>query len=305
MAELSYIKINLSWLEETQRLTHSEKGRLMDALIAYAKGDGETGERLPGNEAFVFPFFKTQIDHDRAEAEWYEKEAERYSARQSENGKKGGRPRKATAFSENPKKPPLFVANGDKGDEEGSIAISIDNNMAITPEDSSNLGDSSGVKQLKKQPPVAPQPHRQGDFDRFWASYPKKVGKQAALKAFDRARKIAPVDTMLAALARQRESDQWKRDNGRYIPNPATWLNQGRWDDELATQEQSGQEQQHLHPAQKEYPPTTGHMVPYKDYLDYMLKEKAYERDRLVDWRNMRVPEGVAGLYDAVLSGRA
>ena len=28
-------------------------------------------------------------------------------------------------------------------------------------------------------------------------------------------------------------SAQWQRDNGQYIPHPATWLNQGRWDDEL------------------------------------------------------------------------
>ena len=38
---------------------------------------------------------------------------------------------------------------------------------------------------------------------------------------------------MLEALTRQRGSDQWTRDNGRYIPNPSTWLNQERWSDEL------------------------------------------------------------------------
>jgi hypothetical protein len=37
---------------------------------------------------------------------------------------------------------------------------------------------------------------------------------------------------MLEAIKEQKASDQWKRDNGQYIPNPATWLNQGRWDDE-------------------------------------------------------------------------
>ena len=37
---------------------------------------------------------------------------------------------------------------------------------------------------------------------------------------------------MLEAIKEQTASEQWKRDNGQYIPNPATWLNQGRWDDE-------------------------------------------------------------------------
>ena len=30
----------------------------------------------------------------------------------------------------------------------------------------------------------------------------------------------------------QKLSRQWQKDGGQYIPNPATWLNQGRWEDE-------------------------------------------------------------------------
>lgn len=37
---------------------------------------------------------------------------------------------------------------------------------------------------------------------------------------------------MLVALARQRNSDDWQRDDGRYIPHPTTWLNGRRWEDE-------------------------------------------------------------------------
>ena len=73
-----------------------------------------------------------------------------------------------------------------------------------------------------------------GAFDQFWREYPKKVGKQAAIKAFKRVK--VPVDTLLTAIDRQKRGDQWSRDNGRYIPNPATWLNQGRWEDELEVQ---------------------------------------------------------------------
>jgi hypothetical protein len=42
---------------------------------------------------------------------------------------------------------------------------------------------------------------------------------------------------MLEAIKEQKASDQWKRDNGQYIPNPATWLNQGRWEDEATETE--------------------------------------------------------------------
>lgn len=71
---------------------------------------------------------------------------------------------------------------------------------------------------------------RADDFKRFWQAYPRKVGKQAARKAFDRV--DVPVEQLLAALERQRADPQWRRENGRFIPHPVTWLNQGRWEDE-------------------------------------------------------------------------
>lgn len=70
------------------------------------------------------------------------------------------------------------------------------------------------------------------DFEVFWQAYPKKVGKQAAQKSFAKAIKQTDLQTLLAAIERQKRGSQWSRDNGQYIPNPATWLNQGRWEDE-------------------------------------------------------------------------
>ena len=71
-------------------------------------------------------------------------------------------------------------------------------------------------------------------FDEFWKAYPKKVGKGYAYECF---KKIKPsrklLDTMLEAIAKQKKSDMWKRDKGQYIPNPSTWLNQKRWEDDL------------------------------------------------------------------------
>jgi hypothetical protein len=70
-------------------------------------------------------------------------------------------------------------------------------------------------------------------FDMFWEEYPKKVGKEAARKAFIKAKSKVDLNTILQAIKTQKTSEQWQRDNGQYIPNPATWLNQGRWQDEL------------------------------------------------------------------------
>lgn len=71
-------------------------------------------------------------------------------------------------------------------------------------------------------------------FQQFWLVYPKKVGRLAALRVWGRLRPDEELhNRILAAVAKQAESVQWQRDNGAYIPNPETWLRQGRWDDEL------------------------------------------------------------------------
>ena len=79
--------------------------------------------------------------------------------------------------------------------------------------------------------PVAPPP--ESKFDLFWQAYPKKVGKEAARKAFSRVK--APLESLLTAIERQKCGNQWLTENGRFIPNPATWLNQGRWEDDVTS----------------------------------------------------------------------
>lgn len=71
-------------------------------------------------------------------------------------------------------------------------------------------------------------------FDEFWNAYPRKVGKGAAEQTF---KKYKPSDELLkivlTAIDEQKHSEQWRKDSGKYIPNPATWLNQKRWEDEV------------------------------------------------------------------------
>ncbi len=70
------------------------------------------------------------------------------------------------------------------------------------------------------------------DFMKFWNLYPKKTGKGDALKSW---KKLKPSDklqtTILISVGLHISSPQWKKDKGRYIPNPATFLNQRRFDD--------------------------------------------------------------------------
>lgn len=71
-------------------------------------------------------------------------------------------------------------------------------------------------------------------FDQFWEAYPKKVGKVDARKAWKKAKITGEIfDKIMTAIKDAKASEQWQRENGRFIPNPSTWINQGRWDDEL------------------------------------------------------------------------
>lgn len=73
--------------------------------------------------------------------------------------------------------------------------------------------------------------------------YPKKKSKANAVRAFN---KLKPdeelLQTMLTAIEAQKSTQEWKKDNGQFIPMPATWLNSRRWEDEIPIQDNGGEE---------------------------------------------------------------
>jgi hypothetical protein len=71
------------------------------------------------------------------------------------------------------------------------------------------------------------------DFLSFWKAYPRKVAKPEAWKAWKKLNGTRPsISEILKAIEEQKNSPQWIRDGGQFIPYPATWINQGRWTDE-------------------------------------------------------------------------
>ncbi len=71
----------------------------------------------------------------------------------------------------------------------------------------------------------------QEGFDEFWKAYPKKMAKPAALKAF-RAAKIKDIKPLLDDIEACKDTESWQKSNGQFIPYPATYLNQRRWEKE-------------------------------------------------------------------------
>ena len=91
-----YIMLYYDFLEGVDALDMAERGRLVTALLEYARGGGSPGSTLVGNERFLFPVYRMQLDRD---AEAYENRCRQNAA----NGAKGGRPpkgKKQTVISE-------------------------------------------------------------------------------------------------------------------------------------------------------------------------------------------------------------
>lgn len=193
-----YLKLFVDARERYKKLSDAEFGRLIRAALTY-KADG-VEMSLTGREELMWDGLKLDIDRDN------ERQMSVNKSR-VEAGRKGAESR-WQKDGKNSKCHLPYSKNGyDKDKEEGKDK----------EEDKDNL------------PPKSPQGER---FERFWACYPRKVGKGNARKIFA---KLKPSEEMLGrmilAVELAKQSPQWQRDGGQYIPYPATWLNQERWED--------------------------------------------------------------------------
>lgn len=69
-------------------------------------------------------------------------------------------------------------------------------------------------------------------FDAFWDLFPLKVKKSKAQESWVKQRCSEVQDRIITAVQAQRNSNDWTKDNGQFIPHPTTYLNQRRWEDE-------------------------------------------------------------------------
>ena len=205
--ERSQFTFYRSFASAIQRIRKDvDRAKAYDAICNYAL-DGKEPDLsgLPDAAAIAFELIKPNLDA---------------SKRKAETGKRG-----ATAKQEK-----------SSGKPQASRKQTVSK-----PEANAKQGETSSKKEkekeIEKESEIENECYRNppSPFDRFWLAYPRKVGKADAKKAFAKVK--VPTETLLTAIERQKCSEQWTTENGRFIPNPATWLNQGRWEDELAAPE--------------------------------------------------------------------
>ena len=111
-------------------------------------------------------------------------------------------------------------------------------------------GEVEGEVEKKHRAPSAPsvpaipaqvqlhQETRDAAFEVFWEEWPRKQAKGSARKAWQKI-PISEYPAIMAGLEKWKKSEQWQRN---VIPNPATWLNGKRWEDQDIPQARIGAE---------------------------------------------------------------
>lgn len=132
------------------------------------------------------------------------------------NGLKGGRP-KANPLGSVQKPSGLSAQNPDGTQDEpkakASQPLTSNQNLKTSRASRSDLAER---------------------FDQFWAAYPKKKSRGDAEKAWATLRPDEQLhDRLLQAIERAKTSADWRRENGQFIPYPATWLRAKGWEDAI------------------------------------------------------------------------
>ncbi|MGA0999724.1 MAG: hypothetical protein ACO3RQ_09320 [Litorivicinaceae bacterium] len=167
------------------------------------------------------------------------------------------------------------------------------NQQVTTPKEGNK--DNKGNK-VRKENPQTPKGADDG-FEQFWKSYPKKIGKGAAEKAWQKTK--PELNAILGALTWQTRSEAWTKDGGQYIPNPATYINQRRWEDEPTCNVNGS----HLPPGER--PPENWRNV----YLEALSDEErlncggvAPDWKTLPEWAKKRIREEIEEKSNFVLT---
>lgn len=183
-------------LSSIDLMTDDEAGKMFKAIITHVDGDQV---ELPRELQFAFIPIQNQLNRD---IEKYEK----FVQKQRDNGAKGGRPKKE---EEKPNNPSLSSETQEKPNN------LVTDNVTVTD-----------TKVTKSKITFS-----QTEFDRFWKIYPKKVKRKEVIKKFKARNLCRIVDVMIADVENRMKND--KRWLDGFIPDPTTYVNGDRWEDEV------------------------------------------------------------------------
>lgn len=210
---MDWFKMQTVWGASVERLSDAEAGRFIKALYAFVR-DGEEYEGSSGRED---PTIWLALEALRGDIESFKQK----EANQKEQEEALKEKRRIAAQAR-------WAKQNDASECKTMQVHSGASDAEICNASASENKNKNKDIDNKHKPPISPL------FADFWKAYPKHQDKQGALKAFE---KLKPdqelVDQMIQSINAWKQSEQWTKDGGQYIPMPTTWLSRRRWEDEL------------------------------------------------------------------------
>ena len=202
-----------SFYKPISKLSDKQLGRLFRAIFKYQLGEIITVEE---DIEIAFEFFKNQFEID-------ENKYHGIVERNRSNGSKGGAPKRA---------------KNDNSDDIGTTQINPNNPVGFSEpkkadndndKDNDNVNDNDTDNDNEKEPQ---KNSGGGRFEEFWREYPKKQNVVRARKAFEF---LAPdgdtFEKIMQSVRHFKKSENWQKEGGRYIPSPANFLLDRRFED--------------------------------------------------------------------------
>lgn len=200
-----YTEIN----DVVKELSDEQKGKLFQAILDYE----ESGDVPEMDTLIKCAFLPIKRDLDKNDEKWRET-----SKKRSEAGKKG-------MFNRYNKSNKSITKDNDVITNDNDVKTEI---TKVTENEDEHENVNENVK-----PSLSTKSASAARFSIFWQTYPKRVRQTDAEEEWEKLSVDSELfDRIIKALNVAKESDEWKRENGRFIPHPSNWLKDRRWEDE-------------------------------------------------------------------------
>jgi hypothetical protein len=213
--------IYTSWKRWLDGLNLEQKGKWLDWMLSYTNDENP---QFPSDQAVMIACMMAQ-DTLKRDLKKYEAKVERIKSARNQN------PNNNKELLENNNQTDISMKSVRNQYDIGGVNVNVNDNVNVNVNDNV-LSKDNELNNRDINISCAKEEKNESIFESFWKVYPRKIGKEKCKNWFKSHKpKEDLVKQMIEAVEQQKKSKQWS--DPQYIPHPYTWLNQGRWEDEL------------------------------------------------------------------------
>ena len=217
--------IYTSWKRWLDGLNLEQKGKWLDWMLSYTNDENP---QFPRDQAVMIACMMAQ-DTLKRDLKKYEAKVERIKSARNQN------PNNNKELLENNNRTEIST----KSVRNQYDIVGVNDNVNVNVNVNDNvLSKDNELNNRDINISCSKEEKNESIFESFWKVYPRKVGKEKCRNWFKSHKPNEElVQKMIEAVEEQKKSKQWS--DPQYIPHPYTWLNQGRWEDELTPSKDS------------------------------------------------------------------